>query len=561
MPLNAWQGMVRPVVFRERLYIIWVEREETAATEGNGQVGMQDRFTLKLAFSRHDGTWSVPWTHNVTAQIEWISSASYPLGLSASVFVDEAKLFVFLYRIAEHYADFGGSNRAATGIITDGDGNFQSLSATQISPFSALKNTFDFIPHGGEQIVRKASYRLALSGYEIPTNVKLISIVNSNNNFIIRNANIPSIVSEISDDNIALHLYHSFAIILNDFYNPNNSVLKAMEATGGPGDEFISSNGIRENNDTSPHLVYNLTKNLIGFSQITTPPSYSVRVLTARDNGGELIAQLMPGHGDAMALPVNNLSPVRFRMISRVHAWAEKLVMGTSLHNNGWADISTGISDHARVQLSLSFDNEVYNFPASRYGNTLPDNDLIEMSYTFRRINIVVPGSLISNNSLSIDISIKLLSENQQSTLCEATGTLFISRAYLTPSSIIQFHSTEAGAQYMQLGVHRIRLNTLLAPHLVSLAATGIDAILTMSTQRLPEPQLGKGFYVNFTLPAYNAAVHGTSRNFRMHLGDVLAYANDVIYSGQFQDNELTVRLFIPQVSPLLIADMLQKYF
>ncbi|WP_438818374.1 hypothetical protein [Xenorhabdus bovienii] len=98
----------------------------------------------------------------------------------------------------------------------------------------------------------------------------------------------------------------------------------------------------------------------------------------------------------------------------------------------------------------------------------------------------------------------------------------------------------------MQLGVYRIRLNTLLALQLVSRANIGIDTILTMATQQLPEPQLGKGFYATFTLPPYNPATHGTSLAFQLNLKHVVDDNAHIIYSGLLQDTELAVRLFIP---------------
>lgn len=545
VPLNAWQDMIRPVVFRARLYIIWVEREEIAETEISGQVVIKERFTLKLAFRRHDGTWSAPWAYDMTAQIKTIPEGRRPLGLSTSVFSGEDTLLVFAYRISEYYDDFGGNNNSVTGVTVLSDGTFSELSNDTINRYSALKNTFDFIPGHSEHIVRKASYRFVLSGYEIPTSLQLTAGVNGGTNFTIRNGKIPEISSQVSDENISLNLNGSFANILNEFYNPNNSVLRAMEVTGVAGDVFISSNGISMENSTSPHLVFNITKNLIGFSQRTIPTVYSVRSIVARTTE-RAIAQFMPSHGNAESFPAHNLSPASFREISRVNSFADNAIFATSLHHNGWSEVPTGINDHARVQLSLAFDDKIYNFPASLHANNLPANDFINMPYTFERIRVVVPEALLSGGALHVDVSIRLLSENQQNILCEATGNLHIFRAVSIPGRIIEIHSNINGAQYMQLGVHRIRLNTLLAPQLVGLAATGIDAILSMGTQHLPEPQLGKGFYATFTLPVYNEVVHGSNRNFRLHLKHVVDNNAHVIYSGQFQDQKQSIRLFIP---------------
>ncbi|CAH2785497.1 MAG: Unknown, probable insecticidal toxin [uncultured Caballeronia sp.] len=191
----------------------------------------------------------------------------------------------------------------------------------------------------------------------------------------------------------------------------------------------------------------------------------------------------------------------------------------------------------------------------------LPSNSTAQgMSVNFDSIEVDISDLFENGSNACVDISANI-SNGQSYINSHAHGTLRVSRVDLSPENILQLHSTETGAQYMQLGVHRIRLNTLLGPELVSLAATGIDAILAMRTQHLQEPQLGKGFYATFTLPAYNAAEHGTHRNFRLHLKHVVDNDAHVIYSGQFQADELIVRLFIPLDAAPLQSNFVAKVF
>lgn len=68
-PINAWKDTVRPVIFRDRLYVVWVE-EDQIATNGTSTPVISYRYTLKLAFLRHDGNWSSPWEYDITAQVK-----------------------------------------------------------------------------------------------------------------------------------------------------------------------------------------------------------------------------------------------------------------------------------------------------------------------------------------------------------------------------------------------------------------------------------------------------------------------------------------------------------
>ncbi|SCZ69016.1 MULTISPECIES: Tc toxin subunit A-related protein [Photorhabdus] len=112
-------------------------------------------------------------------------------------------------------------------------------------------------------------------------------------------------------------------------------------------------------------------------------------------------------------------------------------------------------------------------------------------------------------------------------------------------NNILTLHNDTNGAQYMQWGAYRIRLNTLFARKLISRATAGIDTILSMETQKLPEPQLGKGFFANFTLPKYDQNVHGNERWFKIHIRNDNGLMN-LYYKGILTDTETSITLFIP---------------
>ncbi|MCW7550302.1 neuraminidase-like domain-containing protein [Photorhabdus sp. APURE] len=111
--------------------------------------------------------------------------------------------------------------------------------------------------------------------------------------------------------------------------------------------------------------------------------------------------------------------------------------------------------------------------------------------------------------------------------------------------NILVIHHETNGAQYMQWGGYRIRLNTLFARKLISRATAGIDTILSIETQKLPEPQLGKGFFTHLTLPKYDQNVHGNERWFKIHIRNDNGLMN-VYYKGILTDTATSITLFIP---------------
>ena len=76
LPANAWTGwtkitcvpqvygdLIRPVVYRSRLYVAWVERQRVQVGEENGKETWRIRWTLKMSMLRYDGSWGAPVVH------------------------------------------------------------------------------------------------------------------------------------------------------------------------------------------------------------------------------------------------------------------------------------------------------------------------------------------------------------------------------------------------------------------------------------------------------------------------------------------------------------------
>jgi len=575
MPLNAWQDMVRPVLFRDRLYVIWMERDEIASTVGNEQVSMQARFTLKLAFRRHDGSWSVPWNHDVTALIDSSLPVEMPIGFSASGFSGEDTLLVFMYGISTSYPDFAANSNAVIGIAVHGDGSFKHMDRATLSRYDAIKSTFDSISVESNKVIKKSSYRFAVD-LDIPSSVVLNSVSDEDDLFLTSSPIIGSVSSNYQSSNVSISLGSLRFIVGYNATSPTRNLqLQAMRACGNAGDAYIIGVDPRtiyfENwGGIGPLCVYNKSNNFIGSAQgnRSNRPNQTGCVYLAKDRGSapEFFQTFRTPTDLTLSLAVGSNRQSDFKScgysfygnISTIDEinWPGR---SSEVYTTKWYDTDSLVNPD-KILIRVKSGSEEVIFSAKEYVKNIPQNNYNGMSFEFDDLNAVFTSLVFQNHAAIVDISFEFY-DAADNLLTSAIGTLLIKRVDYSQNSILQLHSTENGAQYMQLGVHRIRLNTLLAPQLVSLAATGIDAILAMTTQHLPEPQLGKGFYATFTLPAYDANVHGTNRNFRLNLKHVVDNNSHVIYSGQFQDQELTVRLFIPLDSSPVHAGVAARVF
>lgn len=532
MPLNAWQDMVRPVVLRERLHVIWVEREETAVTEENGQVKNLARFILKLAFRRHDGSWSAPWNYDTTSQIDGIlqSGTGYEPALSAVGFSGEDTLLVFMYRTAESYAEFGERNDSVTGLAVYGDGTFLPLTNPQLTRYSELRNTFDTIDRITNVVSRRASYRFAID-YDTPSSLSLSG--NAGGMVRISNAILDNITIQSSINSVIVNVERASVVI-----NP--------ELQGIVGRSIME--GIRISGESDNHVIFvEQHPTDAGWSRPGPYLAYNINDGVA----GGRVSSIHPPTGDVVFYDAS-ATPVARTPYDTTIASVNGNRIRFNISENAFRTIRSSRAETSFTSRNLMTyhdpvnTDELFNPVHIRMSigdNQFEPNSLIEANNTavFTRIRVDISNEFINSSRAAVDV----LATHQNGTIM-GRGMFVVNKVDLSPANILQLKSTSNGTQYLQLGVHRIRLNTLLGPQLVRLAATGIDAILSMSTQHLPEPQLGKGFYATFTLPAYNAAVHGTNRNFRLHLKHVVDNNAHVIYSGQFQDQELAVRLFIP---------------
>lgn len=561
MPLNAWQDMVRPVVFRERLYVIWVEREETAATEDNGHVKNLARFILKLAFRRHDGSWSAPWNYDITPQIDSIlqSGTGHEPALSAVGFSGEDTLLVFLYRTAESYAEFGEGNNSVTGLAVYGDSTFSPLTNSQLVRYSGIGNTFDTINSVTKILTKRANYKFAID-YHVPSSLGLTTTGSDNELVTITSASINNITCRSSSESVFVYVERgSVSQGYNSSFPNLYEVTEAIKATGPSERGHLIYNSYQEHSYVGsyrgPFYAFNLSTNRTGaYIPVVLMNGYHYELQSWTSTNSRYRRILGPSNDNSNNYYDLGYIESIFRQIQKA-SLATRNGMISSSRSTGVVVSSTTNGFPIEVNATFNMNNTRLSIGGEVFTPGSTSSAL--NTATFESLEVNISELFKHSDNALIDVSAFILNNGTQQ-LSLASGLLQVSRVNFTPESILQLKSTPAGTQYMQLGVYRIRLNTLLGPQLVSLAATGIDAILSMSTQHLPEPQLGKGFYVIFKLPAYDTNLHGSNRNFRLNLKHVVDNNTHVIYSGQLQNQEYTVRVFIPldqrSLNPAFVA-------
>lgn len=594
-PVNAWKDTVRPVVFRDRLYLTWVERDEVAKNGGNSNPEMLFRYTLKMAFLRHDGNWSSPWSYDVTGQVkDCLGDNDKPgaeslerLGLCASGYQGENTLMVFVYKLQSKDYIFNddtesgkGKGDRVRGMTIYADGSRKVMDKDALSRFNVLAATLDKLndkqPDG---VVRKANYRFAVD-YDIASSLTLNDAVGAYKLTKLTGAKIPQITLKSSSEDIMVTLNNAaFSVGYTSSDSLRSRQIEGLKFTGFDGksqygdtfiipDESVNYEGALYPKNNGPVASYNQTKDYINCSILKgftwNSEDRFLCIPVAIGNGSQLPVGVYDkatvnleykGFAGSLTSAVFNVGSdkqaafkkaVYFVFGNKERAgrriyWAHKVT--------GWLDINTKVNP-TNVTISVQAGSKTHEFTAKDYVTAMPEGTFGTMQYAFdKAMTFNANTASFVNNRAQLTVTFEAKSAEGRS-LGKTSNTLTINKVNYAPEAILQLSETAAGVQYMQHAAHRIRLNTQLAPALVSRANTGIDAILSMETQQLAEAKLGDGTFVTLTFDKYNKDIHGTSRAFSIEFVKVFEDTDAFpLYSGMLSESGQTVvTLFVPRI-------------
>lgn len=116
LPANAWtgwtkitcavspiMGLIRPVFFKGRLHIGWVERHKNIVKRNDEGLPekTESRWELKIAWLRYDGSWSAPVVHTYfqadVRELDAISEQSLPLSMYLSTWGERNQIVAAVY--------------------------------------------------------------------------------------------------------------------------------------------------------------------------------------------------------------------------------------------------------------------------------------------------------------------------------------------------------------------------------------------------------------------------------------------------------------------------------
>ncbi|EPS6026819.1 neuraminidase-like domain-containing protein [Morganella morganii] len=559
--VSPYQNMVRPVVYRSRLYLLWAEQQIRKDRDGNDDILS---YTLKLTHIKYDGSWASPFSYDVTPKFSELTGQDVGLYCAAD-YENDILSCIFYTKETEgdlHQSTVTPKEYAGLHILADmeqtpflGIDSFiktviPQLDTVNISRINTtLENmnapTLDPEEQQGSPDLALGldliSYNLRKEDQKYFLSVEPVADVTINVSTIPEPLR-PLFADKYSGGNYALYEFTdtSFSSENTDIPGGKCSLYILCDEPGSTSYVYLTLPSGNKQPDLIRHLL--------------------------------LLAEVDSEHGslDAIRLQWEN-SDSEYHYFSSVtrQGFTTPLPDSPAFIADERTGHNIGKLDKIKPELILpedypacpelriiNGDTTVLEFTQSGTPNhpaVLSDGSFYFDS-TFSRQSLDVTA-FVKNNQLNLPFKIdfKRVSNAKISGSRHYNLTMKVSAgdsSAATGSAVISLHTTPDSAQYMEWDAYRTRLNTLFARQLIARANRGIDAVLSPETQNLREPKPGEGTYVTLTLKPYDPAIHGSDRSFTIRRGSVIVYDDryPVIDGTVSTETSTTVNLFLPRL-------------
>ncbi|WP_100158951.1 Tc toxin subunit A-related protein [Proteus columbae] len=556
---NPYNNLIRPVIFNDRLYVAWIERKETEnketekkETSESKPVSEQTSYSLNLSHIRYDGTWSSSINFPLSDDILKNEKGNFYLSYNQ----DLDKLYFLTYITSDGYKD---ENQDYQVYSIDNEMMFSDISKSSGEDakniYINVKSEFDildkeFIKNINNKFILKGKESYSISHDPIDdmksTDSQNISLAGSLINGVSiepKNKTLSCYLSAFVNCNI--NYGHLAPAPIKDIFKgllKNNSILENIVYISGSVGKLTTlsfSEGTHYSYylgfDTEENIVYffiydNAKNAVISNSDINQGSDYSVQLsfFTKQSNNllrytseNKIAFTLSNELGDFSLLDFLNKETPRFifyvsgKITSQLlmGAYGKRISYPLTINNSDLNKVIYNDDEmihDINIEL-LSSNSYKIAYSLKQWSNA--STDLIEGSNSFNSkdkvLKLDVPDSEFNDDGeFILTANIKAINKNGK-IISENTYSFKVSELEHINESVISLKTNQKHAQYISMTVANepmlVRLNTLFARQLVKRANNGIDAILTLSSQRLPEPALEEGADVPMDFNGANA--------------------------------------------------------
>ncbi|EMD6372975.1 insecticidal toxin protein [Morganella morganii] len=544
--MNPYQGMVRPVIFRSRLYLLWVEEQVRKNEDGKNYTSV---FSVKLTHIKYDGSWASPFSYDVSGKLK---STSENPGLYCSTNPDDNTLTVVCYQKDDQTST--AEPKVYFGLFIQ-----QNMTSTDASGLAGIltpvKKQLDTVSVVKVNTLMHGRYRAEFSQLSQDGNTSL-NLTLSPGHYSVDKNNLltltPDAYITIDGDEffsrIGRNIRYYFVDELNSHngtvYIPESIKYQRLRAPFPDGNVTLAI--LRSNSSEYNKMGLTIT----GKTSWHEPEYFFVY---NKKNNYAFIMNPIDKDETNHSMGYWSDDPVNENQFI---SDATQYTFHTMLSDDYEAELNIGKliklaepirTDNIRIDFITSDGNIFQTIKGSDTKMTAPEypeSGQNTLSFAFGALSLKLPGE--SNKKT---ITVKVSYTGTEPLVASTRYQLTLELPKIS-ERVISLYTTEDGAQYMEWDAYRTRLNTLFARQLIERANSGTDAVLSPETQNLREPKPGQGTYVTLTLKPYDPAIHGSNRKFTLYLNNIFVdFDKFPIYSGMLSSDTATpVTLFIPRI-------------
>lgn len=560
------------MLYKSRLYLFWLEQRQINAEKKETPKKTKQEtipeytYDLKHSHLLYDGNWSTPFTYttlDISTELLTLLNKQKPtindqVGLYVSYDLTQKDMLVILYHKQPKYdkdaiplgqswainQEFTLTNNsdAQTKFFLELPVIWRELDTTiALSVPAPLSYTVKVptniiatfhsvapqIPNGVAPLSQGLSQLalikdIAQNKYHLYGNIVRIFAQGQNNNYLNTG---DAVLDKFIDHLDQIHQQTPFGQILINYYQIPISIMNyplltaifkssakqytVISYTTFPLPSFVSQYKREFNHILLPDIKYD---NTYQEDIIDTTDNATIAEIYAKANG-----QVFTVNNDAEPSMLIQ-RPYNYTLTAK----ANNTILATQVITN----------DDTYWQLPLS--NKAYNLTLTDFA--LPSTSLIEFTIQVADRD----GGNLGSVSHQIPIENKVVNETPPLLLKMANNKAQYMEGWI--SNIYQ-----TAEQQQHSAIFQVRLNTLFAKELTFRAESGLDTLLSLNTQYMPEPALPRsGVQVTLTLAPYDEKIHGTNKIFKLRETDIWESKDSLLlYTGELSDQATTVTCFL----------------
>ncbi len=555
--VNPYQDMVRPVIFRSRLYLLWVE--EQVRKDGDGKKDISS-FTLKLTHIKYDGSWASPFSYVVTN--EFVEMEAGRKGLYCTENPGKNALTVACYLVKDSY-NFSqkkttprDNNKVQEKTEYFGCYIFSDMSSENIPD---IRNVLEYTTPQLDTTTITRVNSLLLHSYsstltpENETGTSNANISLDTKYYYLSTSGNKTHLVVNSEACVAIHVDFIPPLLRPEFIMRLQQGANSYRTEGAvysPVGDFPGGECTVSLTEYMPRGINIIYLSIPGNDK-TLPFVNDTELVLSSPEGGDRYECIHYGSD-------KNRHYFTCKIDNLISGYpADRINISFFIKNKNLKMEKTGIITYSGInknlhQVTLTDCSLEYIHNSNTIGTfqtinifNQSRNDDFETDYNFDEHKLDITD-FIRNKEVNLTLQAKF---KNNSVDIARKYKLNITVPGISPRAI-SLYTDKNGAQYMEWDAYRTRLNTLFARQLIEKANSGIDAVLSPETQNLREPKPGQGTYVTLTLKPYDPVIHGSDRKFTIYNEEMPNYGDTFpVFSGALSENNTTeVKLFIPRI-------------